>query len=490
MITKINLKIIFSILILCLNVDARKLVHIGDLEGEWNQINYLAENKIGLEFCDSQDKHGIPILLDSKTTKWIKLVEENDVVFAGDITDKGDYGLTLLKFIVELKKKYPDRVTLLTGNRDINKLVFLTHLNDRAMKKLPVLSHQNQYKNLDKWREEYVDLETGFGINTKMGRFRFLLWGKLAGQNVIEHRKNELLRIHGLDSISEEASYESLMEDVSFRGPLIKYLKNSELIHFDKETKTLFAHGAINDENFFLVPQSLDRRRTLSYKKSKDLNSWINELNNFLKVEVGASLKSPHRESLLVAYHDIIPETFTNPKSVVYGRFSTDPCLNIELPSDEVIEKLKNSGVQRIVVGHTPMGGVPNLFRNSNSSDQFQVVVNDNTNVPPYLRRSAVILEGESITVIGTLLKDDGTTEEINFTLNKDENDDKIIGLPFASNQILSNSDKHSDLLEKTCEFSKTFFPFARLSDGSYCLSVCHGREHNFLRELVSAKLS
>jgi len=43
-------------------------------------------------------------------------------VFGGDLYDKGPYDIRLSQMLCDLKDKHPDRVWLLMGNRDINKL--------------------------------------------------------------------------------------------------------------------------------------------------------------------------------------------------------------------------------------------------------------------------------------------------------------------------------------------------------------------------------
>jgi hypothetical protein len=45
-------------------------------------------------------------------------------VFGGDSVDKGPGDIRIVRAFVELKRRYPDRVFLLLGNRDINKLRF------------------------------------------------------------------------------------------------------------------------------------------------------------------------------------------------------------------------------------------------------------------------------------------------------------------------------------------------------------------------------
>mmetsp|Transcript_3173 Transcript_3173/g.9176 ORF Transcript_3173/g.9176 Transcript_3173/m.9176 type:complete len:717 (-) Transcript_3173:2524-4674(-) len=51
-----------------------------------------------------------------------------EFVFGGDVVDKGDGDLHVLRDIVQLKRAYPDRVHLIMGNRDVNKIRFAHEL--------------------------------------------------------------------------------------------------------------------------------------------------------------------------------------------------------------------------------------------------------------------------------------------------------------------------------------------------------------------------
>jgi hypothetical protein len=52
----------------------------------------------------------------------LKLADRSFFVFGGDIVDKGLGDERLCRQLVALKQKHPDRVFLLVGNRDLNKV--------------------------------------------------------------------------------------------------------------------------------------------------------------------------------------------------------------------------------------------------------------------------------------------------------------------------------------------------------------------------------
>jgi hypothetical protein len=55
-------------------------------------------------------------------------------VFGGDAVDKGNGDIRFLRAMLRLKKRYPNRVHLIVGNRDCNKLRFGTELTKEALR--------------------------------------------------------------------------------------------------------------------------------------------------------------------------------------------------------------------------------------------------------------------------------------------------------------------------------------------------------------------
>jgi hypothetical protein len=58
-------------------------------------------------------------------------------VFGGDLFDKGPHDARLSDLLVDFKTRYPDRVFLLAGNRDLNKLRLSAELSDGEMNRDP-----------------------------------------------------------------------------------------------------------------------------------------------------------------------------------------------------------------------------------------------------------------------------------------------------------------------------------------------------------------
>jgi hypothetical protein len=61
-------------------------------------------------------------------------------VFGGDSQDKGTGDIRFVKAMNALKDRYPDRVFLIIGNRDANKLRLATELGNQALESEAVLN--------------------------------------------------------------------------------------------------------------------------------------------------------------------------------------------------------------------------------------------------------------------------------------------------------------------------------------------------------------
>ena len=92
-----------------------------DVEGNYEYFErYVAISKV-LEWEDEKR--------DS-----LKLRDDATFVFGGDSQDKGIGDIRFVKQLLTLKKKYPDRVIFIIGNRDANKLRLSTELSEEALK--------------------------------------------------------------------------------------------------------------------------------------------------------------------------------------------------------------------------------------------------------------------------------------------------------------------------------------------------------------------
>ena len=100
-----------------------------DVEGNYEYFeSYVQISKI-IEWEDQEKKDRL------------KFKDDNCYfVFGGDTQDKGTGDIRFVKVINALKEKHPDRVILIIGNRDANKLRLTTELGKQALESEEVLN--------------------------------------------------------------------------------------------------------------------------------------------------------------------------------------------------------------------------------------------------------------------------------------------------------------------------------------------------------------
>src|SRR5579862_9771528 len=84
----------------------RKVAYLTDVEGRWDKI---------ADFCDANP-------LVSLEEGRLRVADGAVFVFGGDAIDRGPQARRVVRLLTEAKGAAPDRVVLLAGNRDINKM--------------------------------------------------------------------------------------------------------------------------------------------------------------------------------------------------------------------------------------------------------------------------------------------------------------------------------------------------------------------------------
>ena len=100
---------------------AQSIAYISDVEGNWEYFLSFLEISSGMTLDSLQP--------DGSAT--ISLADGWHFVFGGDSCDKGGEvggSVRFVKSLFALKRRYPDRVTLLLGNRDLNKMRLTSEL--------------------------------------------------------------------------------------------------------------------------------------------------------------------------------------------------------------------------------------------------------------------------------------------------------------------------------------------------------------------------
>jgi hypothetical protein len=84
-----------------------RIAYVTDLEGRWDKLATFAEGQADVWLARDGS---------------LALAEGVTFVFGGDVCDRGAGSRRLVEVLLEAKRRYGDRVVLLAGNRDLNKL--------------------------------------------------------------------------------------------------------------------------------------------------------------------------------------------------------------------------------------------------------------------------------------------------------------------------------------------------------------------------------
>ncbi len=336
------------------------IVHLTDLEGRWDKLEQACAGSPHLRL------EGDALHLSPGVT----------LVYGGDAVDRGPAGRRMVAALLAAKRRYGERVVLLAGNRDLNKLRLHRELRGHPPPRAPAEVRGDPAALL-----------------------RWIFSRSMGAKDAFDHRATEL-RASG-EPDHDEAVVASFLDDVAPGGALAEYLASAQLAY--RAGRTLFVHGGVTAGSLGVVP---------GRDRVEGVDRWIDALNGFYADQLAAfaEQRTPGGEPAwapIVAYQAPVPGTAANQASVVYGRLA-DANNDPRLPEPGVVEALRREGVDRLVVGHTPVGDVPAVLR----AERFTLLMADNS----YGRLEwgvRVVLDDEHLGWSGRCRLDDGAELEV-----------------------------------------------------------------------------
>jgi hypothetical protein len=231
--------------------------------------------------------------------------------------------MRFVNLMIKLKRRYPDRVFLLVGNRDANKLRFLSELTERDLRAcIPPLPpgvtgaskdcrqylkelavQQGMAESADGASEDAVQV-----LNTMANRLRWILDCTMGSVGDFEYRRSELalLSHRATSDISDEEVVSSFYNSVADAdGFMRQYLQLGQLaVVIDS---TLYVHGGVYgvfdkakgiQSCVGIVPNGDDLANQLSVE---DRDEWVLKLNQWLRAQVGSIIADPAYVSPLLS---------------------------------------------------------------------------------------------------------------------------------------------------------------------------------------------
>jgi hypothetical protein len=343
------------------------VAYLTDVEGHWDKLADFAQDNPLVSLS------GDRLLLAPGAT----------FVFGGDAIDRGPWSRRIVATLLEAKRRYGERVVLLAGNRDLNKLRLRRELGGFPPARAP----------------------RDVALSGPAPLLRWIMDHTMGARRAFEMRRSELAS--GGAAASDDDVAASFLGDLAPEGELTAYLDLCQLAY--RHGRTLFVHGAVTEESLGCVP---GKSGTLP-----EPDEWVSALNAFYREQMAAYREqrfgddgAPAWEPL-VAYQAPLPGSRANQASVVYGR-PTDALLNPRLPSRSVVDTLLRAGIGRVVVGHTPSGDSPSVL----SADGFQLVLADSS----YGRKergNQVFVDDERLSIAAHVVLDGGAETRVSCEL-------------------------------------------------------------------------
>jgi hypothetical protein len=415
--------------------------------------------------------------LKSNLIKNCKLILTQNIhfVYGGDVGDHGIYTLRLKKMLVDLKRVNYLDVTLLIGNRDVNKLRFYQELYFNN-------SNNNSYGNrqtLAPWCNEKIAGKFN-KIKDKIDLLKFILEFEMGSPHDFEFRRIELMQLTGRIEIPDDVVWlsfiiESVPEDkyeevilaphkdlintyglAPYIGISYDYLSYGKYI--DRIGNTIVTHcnildntgninpnddrigyenmGTIESVNIVVKDQLTeyhDQFKTLDKNDDKPNTIdkyWFNRPGGLLIASACALAFDERTKSF---YEQLcIAKKTPNFFNWGYARYQDEYQMPKKMP-EGLVKKLADDGIKYILTGHTPQPVPVIVLKHSHitkptkdvyfiGADTSYGCYEEVNKISKFDKRlnsgSALVVEGEKCTVYGVLGKKVNNSSLDNLTFN------------------------------------------------------------------------
>jgi hypothetical protein len=402
-------------------IEPQNVCYCTDVEGNYEYWNrYIALSKA--------------LTRDSSTNRLV-LTNNYKFVYGGDVCDRGSGDLRFLDDLNNLYDDYPGRVHFILGNRDVNKM------------RVPIELHSSY---LEKPGRVYWSPADSNDDGNRVERMKWILGKTMGSPGGFEYRKEEL-NILGKSNSDDDVVQSYIDQCTGADSPILKYLARGVISIIIGNV--LFCHGGLNEVNMGWLPptpimSSDEGKNDITTRPGPiggdicdDFISWTEELNRRCKADVMDFIdrSASYLEDLnkdgdyipswgevgtydhpqpgsRVGYLGMAmipgPEKTVNP-SVIYATYMAGG-MPVEITKG-TSDKLKNSGITRVIVGHQPHGDAPTVIQ----AHDLQVIMGDTSysagtlwnydNADIWAKRSAEQLADDSLGLTGLPIAKDNT---------------------------------------------------------------------------------
>jgi hypothetical protein len=233
-----------------------KLLLISDLEGCIKQTPSGPQSTL---LCSDEFFRAVKQFLEHP---------ENKVAFLGDYFDQGPYVVDSINSIMDLQREFTERVIIIVGNRDINKMRLAYEMRDQAQSvgKMQWSVWSNFYTEMSKNPQQNAMDRLKLILTKSMGA----VWPPQMDESLTQVEAGFLL----VRAFSKTASqffpeHKMLEETVLSKDKFSRFVKNckdlflvAKIVHKDETFNTLLSHAGGADSYILHSPAYYDTIRT------------------------------------------------------------------------------------------------------------------------------------------------------------------------------------------------------------------------------------
>ena len=346
---------------------------VTDIEGDLAYFERFVAASLVITFDDSG-------ALDFETP-------DGRFVFGGDLFDRGPGDMRLSRLLCDFYDRYPDRVVLLAGNRDINKMRFSSELG--TADSAPGDAFSAWWDPRAPTLAQY--LQTEELSDSPLIRLQWALHHTLGCPKTFEYRRQELSILHAKDDVSDALVLQSFVDGVTREdGFYYEYLKRAQLVA--RIGDSLFIHGAADSRGLGFVP-SVEMRfirnpiEDVVGKEFANLDEWVGNLNEFLRECIrdwrgdlrwrqdgkrGGDALMAYQNKISMHNRTVCVHSYVDgmnmpsPHAYQGGEHRSGFELRSNPLDDQAVSYLMKGEIRRVFVGHTPSGSAAAILKTAN----------------------------------------------------------------------------------------------------------------------------
>lgn len=370
-------------------------------------------------------------LLDENKWNYFKLelkpghciVNLGDMMDCGKQIDRTQGVFRGIATFLKLREAHPDRVKLLLGNRDLNKLRLPSELNGAENESFggtpgPFVYHTKPGPLKDPTKsplnsEKACRPPPGETSETLAGKrarwFKWMLTETMGAPKGLEGYKKELegMVVSGVTLTDSQITEYVYHQTVTEGGLFFSYLKHAGIVALAESA--LFVHGNVAkcalDGDQFIVPGAADKN-SVQFNMSltaeqraaqpvgwagreRDVKQFVVKMHAFKQREFvdwkKNSFFKPHSELLIRGGNALIDSALGPPKGSNGGftgcSIATAPA--VQALDDATASELAKKGITHVLTGHIPQGAVPRTFVTNTPNGTLTIVNMDVTYAHP-----------------------------------------------------------------------------------------------------------